>query len=97
MKYNILEKIPSMFTAMTWNFLHCLNSNYPLLFALIFAVSAASTRSYSLLLSVKKNNAKEIEPFLQHFGTMNYLSQFHSEAAFFNQMMTLHQLIHDHV
>ena len=28
---------------------------------------------------------------------MNHLSQFHGEAAVYNQMMTLYQLIHDHV
>ena len=53
-KYNILEKMPALFTAITWNFLHGLDSCSSLLRALPNTVSATSARWYSLLLSVQK-------------------------------------------
>ena len=53
LKCNILEKVSSLLTAMTWKFLHRLNSSSPLLFALNFAVSAASTRWYSYYCQLK--------------------------------------------
>ena len=53
LKYNILEKVSSLLAAMKWNFLHRLNSKSPLLFALTFAVSAASTGWYSYYCQLK--------------------------------------------
>ena len=57
LKCNILEKVSSLLTAMTWNFLHCLNSSFPLLkfqIYLKFCSFSCINEMVFLLLPIKK-------------------------------------------